>query len=57
MKRNEPCAHMRPDYDRMEVAHHITRNPITDEITWEPTRLERELERMGLIERRADPDT
>lgn len=57
MKRNEPCAHMRPDYSRLELAHYITRNPVTDEITWEPTRLERELERMGLIERRADPDT
>ena len=57
MKRNEPCAHMRPDYSRLELAHYITRNPVTDEITWEPTQLERELERMGLIERRADPDT
>ena len=57
MKRNDPCAHMRPDYDRMEVAHHITRHPVTDEITWEPTQLERELERMGLIERRRDADT
>jgi hypothetical protein len=41
----------------MEVAHHITRHPVTDEITWEPTQLERELERMGLIERRRDADT
>jgi len=52
MRRNEPCAHLRPDYDRLEVAHHIVRHPVTDEITWPPTKMEDELMRLGLIERR-----
>lgn len=52
MKRNEPCAHLRPDYDRLEVAHYIVRHPVTDEITWPPTKIEDELVRLGLIERR-----
>ena len=38
MKRNEPCAHMRPDYDRMEEAVYIFRHPVTDEITWQCNR-------------------
>lgn len=50
MKRNEPCAHLRPAYDRLEVAHHIRRHPVTDEINWPPTRLEDELRRLGLID-------
>lgn len=50
MKRNEPCAHLRPDYDRLEVAHHIVRHPITDEISWEPHSLEDQLRKLGLID-------
>jgi hypothetical protein len=50
MKRNEPCAHMRPDYDRMEEAVYIFRHPVTDEITWPPCRIESELARLGLIQ-------
>lgn len=49
MRRNEPCAHLRPDYDRLETAHHIVRDPITDEISWPPSGLEDELIRLGLI--------
>lgn len=49
MKRHEPCAHLRPDYDRLETAHHIVRDPITDEISWPPSGLEDELIRLGLI--------
>lgn len=51
MKRHEPCAHLRPDYDRLEKAHYIIRDPETDEILWEPTGLEVELARLGLIQR------
>lgn len=51
MKRGEPCAHLKPDYDRLELAHYIIRDPETDEISWEPTSLELELARLGLIER------
>lgn len=49
MKRHEPCAHLRPDYNRLEVAHHIVRDPVTDEITWEPSAIEDDLIRLGLI--------
>lgn len=49
MKRGEPCAHLRPDYDRMEMAHYIQRDPDTGEISWEPTSVEEELRRLGLI--------
>lgn len=51
MRRHEPCAHLRPDYDRLETAHHITRNPDTYEISWPPSRIEDELIRLGLIEK------
>lgn len=67
MKRHEPCTHLRPSYDRLEVAHHITRDPDTGEISWEPTAIEGELMRLGLIASSAyqpriirgtdDPDT
>lgn len=49
MKRHEPCAHLRPAYDRLEVAHHIARDPDTGEVSWEPTAIEDELRRLGLI--------
>lgn len=49
MRRNEPCAHLRPDYDRLEQAHHIKVDPDTSEISWPPTRMEDELRRLGLI--------
>jgi len=51
MRRNEPCAHLRPDYDRLEQAHYITVNPETGEISWPPTGIENELERLGLIDK------
>lgn len=50
MRRHDPCPHLRPAYDRLEVAHHIRRDPVTDEISWEPTRMEEELRRLGLID-------
>lgn len=54
MRRGEPCAHLRPDYDKLEVAHHIVRHPVTDEITWPPTNMEAELIRLGLITKEND---
>lgn len=50
MRRSEPCAHLRPAYDRLEVAHHIRRDPVTDEISWEPTRMMAQLRKLGLID-------
>lgn len=49
MKRGEPCAHLRPDYTRLDDAVYIKRNPETYEISWPPTRMEDELMRLGLI--------
>jgi len=49
MRRNEPCAHLRPDYDRLEQAHHIRRDPVTDEISWPPTGMMAELAHLGLM--------
>jgi hypothetical protein len=44
MKRRE----LKPDYSRLAEAHHIKRDPITDEISWPPS-LEDELRKQGLI--------
>lgn len=63
MKRYEPCTHLRPDYGRMEIAHHIERDPDTGEISWEPSAIEDSLRRLGLIQKprsfheAEDPDT
>lgn len=67
MKRHDKCTHLRPAYDRLEVAHHIVKDPDTGEISWEPSSIEEELRRLGLIEPSAyqlcknskaeDPDT
>ena len=57
MKRNEPCAHLKPDYDRLDLAQYIIMDPETREISWEPTAIEDELVRLGLIESKCDPDT
>lgn len=51
MKRNEPCAHLRPDYSRLDDASYIKRNPDTYEISWPPTRMEDELMRLGLLKK------
>ena len=49
MKRDQPCAHLRPDYGRLEEAHYVRRDPVTYEISWPPTRMEDELMRLGLL--------
>jgi hypothetical protein len=33
----------------MEIAHYIRRDPDTGEVSWEPTGIEEELIRLGLI--------
>jgi len=43
-------AMLRPDYSRLEEAHHIRRHPETYEVSWPPTGLLSELERLGLID-------
>lgn len=42
-------AMLHPDYNRLADAHHIRRHPVTDEISWPPTRMVDELQRLGLI--------
>ena len=42
-------AMLRPDYKRLEQAHHIRRDDTTGEVSWPPTGLLRELEELGLI--------
>lgn len=40
---------LRPDYARLANAHHIRRDPRTDEISWEPSSLEQRLREAGLV--------
>lgn len=40
---------LRPAYDRLANARHIKRDPITDEISWEPTDLVQQLREAGLV--------
>ncbi len=49
MRRNEPCSHLRPDYERLDLSQYIVLDPETGEISWEPTAIEDELKRLGLI--------
>lgn len=56
MKRHEPCAHLRPDYSRLELAHYIVLDPETREVSWEPHLMVDELVRLGLIKEK-DNDT
>lgn len=47
---------MLPDPDRLAEAHHVTRDPVTDEISWPPSRMADMLREMKLIEDK-DHDT
>ena len=49
MRRGQKCAHLQPDYARLEDAFYITRDPDTDEVSWPPTRMMDELHRLGLV--------
>lgn len=40
---------LRPAYDRLAVAANIRRNPDTYEISWEPSNMEDQLRKLGLI--------
>ena len=40
---------LRPDYQRLADAHHIKRNPVTDEISWAPSSIEAHLREAGLL--------
>lgn len=40
---------LQPAWDRLEEAHLIKRDPITDEVSWPDTSLEDQLRKAGLI--------
>ena len=45
-----------PDPARLAEAHHVRRNPATDEISWPPSRMTAVLRELKLIDEK-DPDT
>ena len=45
-----------PDPERLAEAHHVRRNPATDEISWPPSRMTAVLRELKLIDEK-DPDT
>lgn len=47
---------MVPDADRLDDARHVTRDPVTDEISWPPTRMADVLRELKLISEK-DHDT
>jgi len=53
MRRGQSCTHLQPDYDRLEDAFYISRDPDTHEISWPPTRMMDELRKLRLI---TDPE-
>lgn len=53
MRRGQTCAHLQPDYNRLEDAFYIRVDPDTGEISWPPTRMMDELRKLGLI---TDPE-
>lgn len=49
---------MVPDPQRLDDARHVTRDPVTDEVSWPPTRLADVLRELKLIdEKDLDHDT
>lgn len=49
MRRNQRCTKTGFDASRLDDAYYIVRNPVTEEVSWPPTRMEDELVRLGLI--------
>ena len=45
-----------PDPDRLADAHHVKRDPVTDEISWPPSRMADVLRDLKLMDEK-DPDT
>jgi hypothetical protein len=49
---------MMPDPQRLDDARHVTRHPVTDEVSWPPTRMAAILRELKLIsEEDIDHDT
>jgi hypothetical protein len=46
-----------PDPERLAEAHHVRRDPDTDEISWPPSRMADVLHELKLIEKETDHDT
>jgi len=47
---------MVPDLQRLADAHHVNRHPVTDEISWPPSRMAAILRELKLIDEK-DSDT
>jgi hypothetical protein len=47
---------MLPDPQRLADARHVTRDPVTDEISWPPSRMAAVLRELKLMDEK-DPDT
>jgi hypothetical protein len=45
-----------PDPERLAEAHHVRRDPVTDEVSWPPSRMTAVLRELKLIDEK-DPDT
>jgi hypothetical protein len=45
-----------PDPERLAEAHHVRRDPATDEVSWPPSRMAAILRELKLIDEK-DPDT
>lgn len=43
-----------PDPERLAEAHHVRRDPATDEVSWPPTRMDDVLRQLGLINQKDD---
>jgi hypothetical protein len=46
-----------PDPDRLADARHVKRDPVTDEISWPPSRMADVLRELKLIDKDPDHDT
>lgn len=47
---------MLPDPERLATAHHVKRHPVTDEVTWPPSRMADVLRELKLLDEK-DHDT
>lgn len=54
--RYDRAGNMMPDPDRLADAEHVRRDPMTDEVSWPPSRMAAVLRELKLMDEK-DPDT
>ena len=54
--RYDRAGNMVPDPDRLADAEHVRRDPMTDEVSWPPSRMAAVLRDLKLLDEK-DPDT